>query len=139
MTLDEKFCLLESYLKLKDVLLCLQVERDELRDLKRLSDDMGVPPKGGSISDPTGNAAVMLAQSIDEVDGLIQDVLYKMRGVREFITYANGITQKEKLILLMRYVRGASNIAIGTEMGLPSKSAVQKRIKRIVQRMSPQK
>lgn len=139
MTLEEKFCLLESYLKLKDVLLCLQVERDELRDLKRLSDDMGVPPKGGSISDPTGNAAVMLAQSIEEVDELIQDVLHRMSMVRALINDSTGITQREKLFLLMRYVRGASNIAIGAEMGLPSKSAVQKRIKRIVQRMIPQK
>ena len=45
MTLDEKFTVLESYRKLKDVLLCLQVEREELRDLKRLSTDMGLPPK----------------------------------------------------------------------------------------------
>lgn len=139
MTLEEKFELLESYLKLKEVLLCLQIERDELRDLKRLSTDMGLPPKGGSVSDPTGNAAVMLAQSIEEVEEIIQDTIYKMRGVRSFINNASGITQKEKLFLLMRFVRGASNLAIGTEMGLPSKSAVQKRIKRIVQRMSPQK
>lgn len=139
MTLEEKFELLESYLKLKDVLLCLQVEREELRDLKRLSDDMGVPPKGGTISDPTGNAAVMLAQSIEDVDCLIQEVLHKMGRVRAFINDSEGISQKEKRILLLRYVRGASNITIGGEMGLPSKSAVQKRVKRIVQRMVPQK
>ena len=45
MTLIEKYERLESYSKLKDELLCLQVERDELRDLKRLSNDMGLPPK----------------------------------------------------------------------------------------------
>lgn len=139
MTLEEKFTLLESYLKLKDVLLCLQVERDALRDLKRLSDDMGLPPKGGSISDPTGNAAVMLAESIEEVDELMQDVLHRMSMVRALINESSGITQREKMFLLMRYVRGDSNLAIGTEMGVPSKSAVQKKIKRIVQRMVPQK
>ena len=139
MTLEEKFTLLESDLKLKDVLLCLQVERDALRDLKRLSDDMGLPPKGGSISDPTGNAAVMLAESIEEVDELMQDVLHRMSMVRALINESSGITQREKMFLLMRYVRGDSNLAIGAEMGLPSKSAVQKRIKRIVQRMVPQK
>ena len=139
MTLDEKFTLLESYLQLKDVLLCLQIERDALRDLKRLSDDMGLPPKGGTIGDPTGNAAVQLTESIDEVDSLIQDVLSRMRKVRDLINESSGITQREKMFLLMRYVRGDSNLAIGTEMGVPSKSAVQKKIKRIVQRMIPQK
>ena len=139
MTLEEKFTLLESYLKLKDVLRCLQVERDALRDLKRLSDDMGLPPKGGGVSDPTGNAAVMLTESIDDVECLIQDVLHKMRMVRAFINESSGITQREKMFLLMRYVRGDSNLAIGTEMGVPSKSAVQKKIKRIVQHMIPQK
>jgi len=125
---------LESYRELKDVLLCLQVERDEMRDLKRLSTDMGLPPKGGSVSDPTGNAAAMLASSIDEVDSLIWDVQHKMRDVKAFINNAD-ISQRDKLILLLKYVRGANNGFIAREMGLPSRSAVQKRVKRIVERM----
>lgn len=134
MTLEEKFAVLESYRELKDVLLCLQVERDEMRDLKRLSTDMGLPPKGGSVSDPTGNAAAMLASSIDEVDSLIWDVQHKMRDVKAFINNAD-ISQRDKLILLLKYVRGANNGFIAREMGLPSRSAVQKRVKRIVERM----
>lgn len=135
MTIDEKFAKLESYRKLKDVLLCLQVERDELRDLKRLSDDMGLPPKGGTIGDPTGNSAVQLAASIDEVDDLMFDVQKQMREVKSMINGSDGISQRDKLILLLRYVRGANNGFIAKEMGLPSRSAVQKRIKRIVERM----
>lgn len=134
MTLEEKFAVLESYRELKDVLLCLQVERDEMRDLKRLSTDMGLPPKGGSVSDPTGNAAAMLASSIDEVDSLIWDVQHKMGDVKAFINNAD-ISQRDKLILLLKYVRGANNGFIAREMGLPSRSAVQKRVKRIVERM----
>ena len=134
MTLEEKFAVLESYRELKDVLLCLQVERDEMRDLKRLSTDMGWPPKGGSVSDPTGNAAAMLASSIDEVDSLIWDVQHKMRDVKVFINNAD-ISQRDKLILLLKYVRGVNNGFIAREMGLPSRSAVQKRVKRIVERM----
>lgn len=135
MTLDEKFTVLESYRKLKDVLLCLQVEREELRDLKRLSTDMGLPPKGGSVSDPTGNSAAMLASSIDEVDSLIWDVHHRMRDVKTFINDADGISQRDKLLLLLKYVRCANNGFIAQEMGLPSRSAVQKRVKRIVERM----
>lgn len=135
MTLDEKFTVLESYRKLKDVLLCLQVEREELRDLKRLSTDMGLPPKGGSVSDPTGNSASMLASSIDEVDSLIWDVQHKMREVKTFINDADGISQRDKLLLLLKYVRCSNNGFIAQEMGLPSRSAVQKRVKRIVERM----
>ena len=134
MTLEEKFAVLEGYRELKDVLLCLQVERDEMRDLKRLSTDMGLPPKGGSVSDPTGNAAAMLASSIDEVDSLIWDVQHKMGDVKTFINNAD-ISQRDKLILLLKYVRGANNGFIAREMGLPSRSAVQKRVKRIVERM----
>jgi len=134
LTLEEKFAVLESYRELKDVLLCLQVERDEMRDLKRLSTDMGLPPKGGSVSDPTGNAAAMLASSIDEVDSLIWDVQHKMGDVKTFINNAD-ISQRDKLILLLKYVRGANNGFIAREMGLPSRSAVQKRVKRIVERM----
>jgi len=134
LTLEEKFAVLEGYRELKDVLLCLQVERDEMRDLKRLSTDMGLPPKGGSVSDPTGNAAAMLASSIDEVDSLIWDVQHKMGDVKAFINNAD-ITQRDKLILLLKYVRGANNGFIAREMGLPSRSAVQKRVKRIVERM----
>ena len=135
MTLDEKFTVLESYRKLKDVLLCLQVEREELRDLKRLSTDMGLPPKNGSIGDPTGNAAAQLVQDIDEVDALMWDVRHRMREVKTFINDADGISQRDKLLLLLKYVRCANNGFIAQEMGLPSRSAVQKRVKRIVERM----
>ena len=135
MTLEEKFAVLESYRRLKDVLLCLQVERDELRDLKRLSTDMGLPPKNGSIGDPTGNSAAMLIESIDEVDSLILDVQNKMRKVKTMINGSTTITQRDKLVLLLKYIRGANNGFIAQEMGLPSRSAVQKRVKRIVERM----
>lgn len=135
MTLEEKFSVLESYRKLKDVLLCLQVERDELRDLKRLSSDMGLPPKGGTIGDPTGNSAAMLVESIDEVDSLIWDVQSRMREVKSFINDSPSISQRDKLVLLLKYIRGANNGFIAQEMGLPSRSAVQKRVKRIVERM----
>ena len=135
MTLEEKFAVLESYRRLKDVLLCLQVERDELRDLKRLSTDMGLPPKNGSIGDPTGNAATQLVENIDEVDSLIWDVQNKMRDVKSFINDSPGISQRDKLVLLLKYIRGANNGFIAQEMGLPSRSAVQKRVKRIVERM----
>ena len=135
MTLEEKFAVLESYRKLKDVLLCLQVERDELRDLKRLSSDMGLPPKGGAIGDPTGNSAAMLVESIDEVDSLIWDVQSRMREVKSFINDSLSISQRDKLVLLLKYIRGANNGFIAQEMGLPSRSAVQKRVKRIVERM----
>ena len=135
MTLEEKFAVLESYRRLKDVLLCLQVERDELRDLKRLSTDMGLPPKNGSIGDPTGNAATQLVENIDEVDSLIWDVQSKMRDVKAFINDSPGISQRDKLVLLLKYIRGANNGFIAQEMGLPSRSAVQKRVKRIVERM----
>lgn len=135
MTLEEKFAVLESYRRLKDVLLCLQVERDELRDLKRLSTDMGLPPKNGSIGDPTGNAATQLVENIDEVDSLIWDVQSRMRDVKSFINDSTGISQRDKLVLLLKYIRGANNGFIAQEMGLPSRSAVQKRVKRIVERM----
>ena len=135
MTLEEKFAVLESYRILKDVLLCLQVERDELRDLKRLSTDMGLPPKNGSIGDPTGNAATQLVENIDEVDSMIWDVQSKMRDVKAFINDSPGISQRDKLVLLLKYIRGANNGFIAQEMGLPSRSAVQKRVKRIVERM----
>ena len=135
MTLEEKFAVLESYRKMKDVLLCLQVERDELRDLKRMSTDMGLPPKNGSIGDPTGNSAAMLIESIDEVDSLILDVQNKMRKVKTMINGSTTITQRDKLVLLLKYIRGANNGFIAQEMGLPSRSAVQKRVKRIVERM----
>lgn len=135
MTLEEKFAVLESYRRLKDVLLCLQVERDELRDLKRLSTDMGLPPKNGSIGDPTGNAAAQLVENIDEVDSLIWDVQNRMRDVKSFINDSTGISQRDKLVLLLKYIRGANNGFIAQEMGLPSRSAVQKRVKRIVERM----
>ena len=135
MTLEEKFAVLESYRRLKDVLLCLQVERDELRDLKRLSTDMGLPPKNGSIGDPTGNAATQLVENIDEVDSLIWDVQSKMRDVKAFVNDSPGISQRDKLVLLLKYIRGANNGFIAQEMGLPSRSAVQKRVKRIVERM----
>ena len=135
MTLEEKFAVLESYRRLKDVLLCLQVEREELRDLKRLSSDMGLPPKNGGIGDPTGNAAAQLVEDIDEVDGLIWDTKRKMREVKSFINSSTGISQRDKLVLLLKYIRGANNGFIAQEMGLPSRSAVQKRVKRIVERM----
>lgn len=135
MTLEEKFRMLESYRNLKDVLLCLQVERDELRDLKRLSTDMGLPPKNGSIGDPTGNAAAQLVQDIDEVDALMWDVRQRMRAVKDMINDSTGISQRDKLVLLLKYIRGANNGFIAKEMGLPSRSAVQKRVKRIVDEM----
>ena len=135
MTIEEKFRVLESYRNLKDVLLCLQVEREELRDLKRLSTDMGLPPKNGSIGDPTGNAAAQLVQDIDDVDALMWDVRQKMRTVKDMINGSTGISQRDKLMLLLKYVRGANNGFIAKEMGLPSRSAVQKRIKRIVDEM----
>lgn len=135
MTMEEKFRVLESYRNLKDVLLCLQVEREELRDLKRLSTDMGLPPKNGSIGDPTGNAAAQLVQDIDDVDALMWDVRQKMRTVKDMINGSTGISQRDKLMLLLKYVRGANNGFIAKEMGLPSRSAVQKRIKRIVDEM----
>ena len=127
--------MLESYRNLKDVLLCLQVERDELRDLKRLSTDMGLPPKNGSIGDPTGNAAAQLVQDIDEVDALMWDVRQRMRAVKDMINDSTGISQRDKLVLLLKYIRGANNGFIAKEMGLPSRSAVQKRVKRIVDEM----
>lgn len=133
--MEEKFRVLESYRNLKDVLLCLQVEREELRDLKRLSTDMGLPPKNGSIGDPTGNAAAQLVQDIDDVDALMWDVRKKMRTVKDMINGSTGISQRDKLMLLLKYVRGANNGFIAKEMGLPSRSAVQKRIKRIVDEM----
>ena len=133
--MEEKFRVLESYRNLKDVLLCLQVEREELRDLKRLSTDMGLPPKNGSIGDPTGNAAAQLVQDIDDVDALMWDVRQKMRTVKDMINGSTGISQRDKLMLLLKYVRGANNGFIAKEMGLPSRSAVQKRIKRIVDEM----
>ena len=135
MTLEEKFAVLESYRTLKDALLCLQVERDELRDLKRLSTDMGLPPKGGSIGDPTGNAAAMLVASIDDVESMMYDVQAEIRAVRAFITDNDNISQNDKLLLMLKYIRGANNAYIAKEMCMPSRSAVQKRIKRTVQRM----
>ena len=135
MTLVEKYERLESYSKLKDELLCLQVERDELRDLKRLSNDMGLPPKGGGIGDPTGNSAVQLVTSIDEVDALIWDVKRKMNDVKVFIMGSCEITHRDKLMLMLRYIRGVSNAEIADRMDYPSRASVQKRIKRIVERM----
>ena len=136
MTFEEKYRELESYLELKDELLCLQVERDELRDLKRLSNDMGVPPKGGGVSDPTGNTAVQLAESIEDVECLIQDVKYRMNSVVRTINAADEISQRDKLLLMLKFVRGANNGVIAEKLGLPSRSAVQKRVRRIVQRMA---
>ena len=49
--------------------------------------------------------------------------------------FRSGISQREKLVLLLKYIRGANNGFIAKEMGLPSRSAVQKRVKRIVDEM----
>jgi hypothetical protein len=54
-TYDEKWDVLASYSKHKNRLKTLLLEREELRDLKKMSDDVGGVPTPGNVSDPTGN------------------------------------------------------------------------------------
>ena len=78
---------------------------------------------------------MQLVTSIDEVDAMIWDVKRKMNDVMVFIMGSREITHRDKLMLMLRYIRGVSNAEIADRMDYPSRASVQKRIKRIVERM----
>nr|DAQ62525.1 MAG TPA: Protein of unknown function (DUF722) [Caudoviricetes sp.] len=137
MTYDEKWDVLASYSKHKNRLKTLLLEREELRDLKKMSDDVGGVPTPGNVSDPTGNTAVRLMRTMHDVERELRYSVTQMEKVKRFIRNSSGINHDEKYILFLKFLRGKSNREIQEITNALSKDAVRKQIYRIVQRMEP--
>lgn len=135
MTYDEKWEVLASYLKLKGQLRLTKLELMELRDLKRMSDDIGLPPTKGNVSDPTGNAAMQVLNQIREAERELDAVIAEMNRVKRFIRNAKGISDDDKYILTLKFVRGFSNRKLQQITEAPSKDAMRKQVYRIVSKM----
>lgn len=137
MTYEQKWAVLSSYAKLKGQFRLTLMERDELRDLTRMSDEIGIPPTKGNVSDPTGNTAVRLLNSLTEAEAELTQVQVKMNEVKRFIQNAEGISDYDKYILTMKFIRGYSHRKIQQVIEAPTKEAVRKQIYRIVDRLEP--
>lgn len=135
MTYDEKRELLTSYRRLKGQLRLTKLELAELRDLKRISDDVGLPPTKGNVSDPTGNAAMRVLSMIYDTEQEMMEVLDGLERVRCFIRNAEGIDDEERSILTMKFINGYSSKKLQQVTDAQSKEAVRKQVYRIVGKM----
>lgn len=138
MTYEEKWAVLASYTRLKNRMRVALLERDELRDLTKMTNEIGTPPTKGNVSDPTGNTAVKLLHSVNDLEREMKALEAEMNGVKRFINNATGISEEEKYILMLKFIRGYSNRRLCQAVNMDSKDAVRKRIYRIVNRMKPE-
>lgn len=132
---ERKWRYLSAYRDRKVHLIYLCEKRDELRDLKRISDDLGLPPTSGVVGDPTGNTAVRL---VDDIGKTTAEINKAYDSLTDITNYIDGCkSEHDKMVLIMKFIRGKTvdeiAYSITEKTGrMASRSSVKKRLYRIV-------